>query len=291
MKTPKVSVIMPAYNVEKYIEEAIESILGQSFKDYEFVILNDGSTDNTAEIIQKYANKDNRIKFINNKKNKGFIDSLNECLDVAQGEYIAKMDSDDISLPMRLEKQVMYLDTHPDVGLVGVGFKTFGETDTEVIHPEVVGLADFLRNCCTTIFMLRKEIIDKNNIRFSPDCLYVEDYDFYVRFIRFSAIHNLQEILYLYRWHGNNISITQSKVQLENANKIRKNILNFLSNSQDIQKKIDLVINPPPIKVSKTKYYLFGFIPFLKIKQNGNKAKYYLFDVVPLLRKKIKDKL
>ena len=95
-KQIKVSVLMPAYNVEKYVGEAIESILNQTFKDFEFIIINDGSTDNTPKIIKEYAKKDKRIKFIDNKKNKGFIASLNECLDNATGEYVAKMDSDDI---------------------------------------------------------------------------------------------------------------------------------------------------------------------------------------------------
>ena len=116
---------MPACNVEKYIGEAIESILNQTFTDFEFIILNDGSTDNTAKIIKDYAKKDKRIKFINNKTNKGFVASLNKCFDVAVGKYIAKMDSDDISLPQRLEKQVEYLDNNPDCGMIGCGFRAF----------------------------------------------------------------------------------------------------------------------------------------------------------------------
>ena len=101
---PKVSVLMPAYNSEKYIAEAIESILNQTFSDFEFIIINDGSTDKTAEIVNGYARADKRIKFINNKKNQGLIAVLNQGLDLCRGEYIARMDSDDIAINDRLEK-------------------------------------------------------------------------------------------------------------------------------------------------------------------------------------------
>jgi glycosyltransferase involved in cell wall biosynthesis len=102
MKTPRISVVMPAYNSERYIGEAIESILNQTFTDFEFIIINDGSMDDTAKIVLQYANKDKRIKFINNKDNRGIVSVLNQGLDLAKGEYIARMDSDDISLPTRL---------------------------------------------------------------------------------------------------------------------------------------------------------------------------------------------
>ena len=99
---PKVSVLMPAYNSEKYIAEAIETILNQTFSDFEFIIINDGSTDKTAEIVNGYARADKRIKFINNNKNQGLIAVLNQGLDLCRGEYIARMDSDDIAINDRL---------------------------------------------------------------------------------------------------------------------------------------------------------------------------------------------
>jgi len=249
MTKPRISVIMPAYNVEKYVGEAIESILNQTFKDFEFIILNDGSTDNTAKIVKEYAKNDKRIKFIDNKKNRGFVASLNQCLDVAVGEYIAKMDSDDISLPQRLEKQVKYLDENPDVGMVGCGYKAFDKADFEVINVPKVGLIDLLRTCATTIIMVRKNIIDKYDLRFNPDFIYAEDYDFYSRFIRFAPIHNLQEILYLYRWHGNNVSITKNDIQQKNSEIVRKNILDLLSDDMQVRANIKTIANIKQIKV------------------------------------------
>jgi len=249
MKKTRVSVIMPAFNSEKYIGEAIESILNQTFSDFEFVIINDGSTDNTAKIIKQYAKKDKRIKFIDNKKNSGFIASLNQCFDVASGEYIAKMDSDDISLPTRLEKQVEYLDKNPNCGLVGCGYRAFDKLSFDVIHPEKIGVIDLIKTCATTIFMCRKSILDKFNLRFNPDFYCAEDYDFYSRFIRYADIHNLQEILYLYRWHGENVSITKSEIQQKNSEIVRKNLLNLLSGSSEIQAGVMELIDDKPEKI------------------------------------------
>ena len=283
MKTPKVSVIMPAYNTEKYVGEAIESILNQTFTDFEFIILNDGSTDNTAKIVKEYAKEDKRIKFIDNKKNQGFIASLNQCLDVANGEYIAKMDSDDVSLPDRLEKQVKYLDDFPNVGLVGCGYKTFDKTEFEVINPANVGMLDLLKGCYTTIFMLRKKIINDNNLRFRKEYIHAEDYDFYARFRKFAPIENIQQVLYLYRWHGDNVSIKQSNIQRQNSEKVRRDILDFLTTNYDVQNKIDNIINAQT-KTIVYKYYLFGFIPIMRKKQIGNKTKYYLFNCILILK-------
>src|SRR3989344_9200868 len=107
---PKISVIMSAYNVEKYIAESIESILNQTFRDFELIIINDASTDKTLDIIKGFMKKDKRLKLINNKKNLYATISRNKALRIAKGVYIAIQDSDDISLPNRLEVQKNYLD-------------------------------------------------------------------------------------------------------------------------------------------------------------------------------------
>lgn len=111
--------LLPAYNTARYLPEAIESILGQSYGDFELVIIDDCSTDETPSVITRYARKDSRIVVIRTKSNLGVARALNQGIDVAQGEYVARMDSDDVSLPERLEKQVDFLDTHPEVGVLG----------------------------------------------------------------------------------------------------------------------------------------------------------------------------
>lgn len=271
-KNLKVSVLMPVYNTkEEYLRQAIESILNQTFEDFEFIILNDGSTnENIPKVILSY--KDKRIKFINNSNNHGLISSLNQCLDVAQGEYIAKMDSDDISLPKRLEKQVEYLDTHPEVGLVGAGLRYFDKADRTIILEENVSLLDLLKECCTTICMFRNSIVQRNNLRFRKEYIHAEDYDFYARFIKSATIHNIEEVLYLYRWHGENVSITKASEQLESSNKVRQDILNFLTDDKELQQKILTLVCPQPTVPMKYTF-LQKIFSLRNQKTNGKKKK------------------
>ena len=123
--TPTVSVIMSVYNGEKYLREAVDSILRQSIREFEFIILNDGSTDSTWAILQSY--KDPSLVLLNNEENIGLARSLNKGLAKARGKYIARIDADDISLPERLERQVGYLDVHPEVGLLGTASRVLDE--------------------------------------------------------------------------------------------------------------------------------------------------------------------
>ena len=131
MKNYKVTVLRSVYNGEKYLREAIESILNQTFTDFEFLIINDGSTDRTTEILQSYDNP--RIKIIDNGKNIGLTKSLNKGLRMARGEYIARMDADDVSMLERLGKEVDFLETHQDCAVVGTFAKVLNE-DSEVIR-------------------------------------------------------------------------------------------------------------------------------------------------------------
>lgn len=112
---PKVSVLMPNYNCEKYLPEGIESILNQSFRDFEFIIVDDGSSDRSWEIIQEYAAQDERIIAVKNEENLGISGNRNKLLSLAKGKYIVWQDSDDISLPYRIEKQHEYMQYHPEV--------------------------------------------------------------------------------------------------------------------------------------------------------------------------------
>ena len=129
MTKPMVSVVMPVYNGSKYLKEAIDSILNQTFTNFELIIINDGSTDNSEDIIFSY--QDRRIYYLKNEHNKGICITLNRGLDNARGKYIARMDCDDISMPQRLAKQVNYLERHRDVGALGTDIITFGKGHTD----------------------------------------------------------------------------------------------------------------------------------------------------------------
>ena len=283
---PRISVLMPAYNVEQYVGDAIESILNQTFTDFEFIIINDGSTDKTASIITKYAKRDKRIKFVNHSKNKGLISVLNEGLDLCSGEYIARFDSDDISLSERFEKQVVYMDKHPECGVVSAWPKRFGpnvkQDDIFKYQPEMK-LFDFIfHGCCIShpCAMIRRSVLVNNNIKYNPKCKYAEDYDFWIEIVRRAEIHNLQEVLLLYRWSGENISVKHAKEQKENFERTKKEQLSKLFGSEY---ELECFFNAN--RELNESFYLFGFLPVLRRKQYATeKTKYYLFDKIPLIK-------
>lgn len=124
---PLVTVLMPVYNAEKYLSEAIDSILAQTYKNIEFLIINDGSTDNSESIILDYQSNISKIVYVKNETNMKLIATLNKGLRMANGKYIVRMDADDISKPFRIERQVEYMESHPEIGVCGSYFTVFGE--------------------------------------------------------------------------------------------------------------------------------------------------------------------
>lgn len=243
---PRVSVLMPAYNAEKYIGAAIESVLNQTFTDFELIIVNDGSTDNTPNIIHEYEQHDNRIRFINNRINSGLVAVLNQGLDLCRGEYIARMDSDDIARKNRLELQVKYMDAHPGTGLLGGAYQMFGTKSALITLPCDVKILDLLKQCCIAhpTVMMRASVLRKYQLYYDPEYQHAEDYELWSRMIRYTEIQNLPDILLDYRWHGENISATKSDIQLNNSRKIQQNILDYLTTNPKYQNILsDIFIN------------------------------------------------
>ncbi|MFA6074534.1 MAG: glycosyltransferase [Negativicutes bacterium] len=223
----KVSVIMPVYNAEKYLREAIDSILEQTFRDFEFLIIDDGSTDSSVEIVNSYC--DCRIKFFKNCENKGIVFSLNKGLEFANGEYIARMDADDISLRERIKVQVQFMDANKEVGVCGTWVKTFGGSKKILKNP---ASAEEIR--CGQLFftliahptvMLRKECFTQNNLGYSPDDLYAEDYGLWVRCWNHFDIVNIPEVLLSYRVCSSNVSNRYSSIQKKTTLKIMSTLL------------------------------------------------------------------
>lgn len=221
---PKISVILSAYNAEKYIRQAIGSILSQTMRDFEFFIVNDASTDSTAEIISSF--NDSRIIRIENKTNKGAIESLNACMNLAKGEYIARMDADDISMPQRFKRQADFLDNNSETGMCGSWIKTFGPTKN-YIHKYPCSHADIKFMMLTNNpfphpgMMLRKKLFDKFKLRYKQDTFPAEDYDFWERAIRCFKTANIPEVLLHYRFHPQNASNTSGEKQRKEADKVR----------------------------------------------------------------------
>ena len=237
------TVIMPVYNGEMYLEEAVDSILNQTFKDFKLLILNDNSTDSTPEILQAYQKKYQRVEVINKSENVGPANLRNEGIERAQSEFVALMDADDIALPTRFEKQMNVFKTHPNIGVCGTWFTFFGDKEKLIKHnvkPEALKV-QFLSSCGigNPTVMFRKSAI--KDFRFEHQYVPAEDYGLWSEVIQVTDFYNIPESLLNYRWHPNNISQTKEdnlkkanvlikKRQLEHfgINKDKENIDHYL---------------------------------------------------------------
>ncbi|EMF1281380.1 glycosyltransferase, partial [Campylobacter coli] len=232
---PYVSVIMPTYNREKYVAEAIESILNQSFVDFEFIIIDDGSSDNTCKIIEEFAKKDCRIVFLKNTHNRGIVYTLNKCIQLSKGKYIARMDDDDVSISYRLQKQIEYLDKNEDIAVLGSYIESADENG--IRHPTWVdvdsaNLVEVMLNFKCPIshpnVVMRKDFLVRNNIYYRKEYQYAEDYGLWMEIVfNGGKIENYPEILLRHRVTSN--SITRNKktnqIQSDVVEKIRRKFL------------------------------------------------------------------
>lgn len=218
MSAPAISIVMPFYNAAPYLAEAVKSILDQTFSHFEFIIINDGSTDGSEKIIQSFS--DNRIKYIQNDKNRGIVYSLNKGLDAAAGSLIARMDGDDISLPDRLERQFEYLRMHPEADMVATqvqlinekGHPTgFWKEDRENNSPEFIKEFLAINNCIAHPTILAKaDIIQK--LRYRESQRRAEDYDLWLRWVSSGyTIHKIDSVLLKYRILPNSLIRTRKK--------------------------------------------------------------------------------
>jgi len=213
MLSPVISVVMSVYNSDKYLSASITSILEQSFKNFEFIVINDASTDNSLKIITKFMKKDSRIFLENNDNNLGLTKSLNKGLKSARGKYIVRQDADDISLPRRLEKQYSYLVENGDYYLIGTGAYIIDESSTiQGIHQPIKGWNKIKRGLPKRNIIYHPSIMFKNNgISYRDKFVYSQDYDMYLRLLsQNKKMNNLDECLIMYRVVST--SITQSKV-------------------------------------------------------------------------------
>lgn len=225
--TPLVSVLMPAYNCEAFVGEAVASMLAQTFTDFELLVIDDGSADSTRAVLE--AIRDPRLRLASNPHNMGLIRTLNRGLELANGHYVARMDADDVSSPERLERQVEFLQSHPDVDVLGtmvnlinVDGKQFGAirgypTDPQAIHRFL------LRECCLIhpTVMFRKDVVLAAG-GYSPAARHAEDYDLWLRLSDHHKIANLPEQLVSYRMHRNQVSIKNLPTQHAVAQSCRR---------------------------------------------------------------------
>ncbi|MBL7196754.1 MAG: glycosyltransferase [Candidatus Omnitrophica bacterium] len=222
MNKPRISVIMSVYNSERYLREAFESILNQTFSNFEFIIVDDGSTDKSWEMLKEFKVKDSRIKLIKNENNIGLTKSLNKALRICRGEYIARQDADDISLPNRLEKELSFLEKNREYGILGSAYREKDEEKDTVNKPKVM-------------LCLRDKEIRKNIIKFNPFChssvlfrkkiigtigyyneqfKYSQDYELWFRILKYHKGANLEDVLIYRRLFSVNISNKRLRKQI-----------------------------------------------------------------------------
>lgn len=207
MEKPVLDVIVPCYNVEEYIAEALESLLNQSFQNFEIIVIDDASSDNTCAIVKQYAERDSRIKLISNEKNMGVAYTRNIGLSLCNKKYIAYMDADDRSVCKRFEQQSDFLEKHSDIGAVSAGYREIdiyghetGRTFVKEYKPdEIKGNLLFSDIFNNPIAMFRRSIVVENDLQYCVEDKTAEDYRFWCRFSNCSKMYVMNSILYEYR--------------------------------------------------------------------------------------------
>lgn len=243
-KSPFVSVVMPVYNREKYVAQAIQSILVQSFSNFEFIIVDDGSTDSTLEILKSFNDK--RIKLIRKNKNSGNYSARNKGMQLATGKYICVMDSDDIALPNRIKVQYDFMEANKQFGLCG-SFAQVHDSEEIITAPEnydeikVWSMSNIMFRH-PTVF-ISTEFLKKYDLKYNDSYLYAGDYDFLVRAIHLFPVTNIQEVLLEYRRHPDQISSAHKKGQFEIVNKVILSQLNlFKKDPTNKEKQLHLTL-------------------------------------------------
>jgi len=223
MSHPLVSIVMSAYNEAAHIREAIDSVLAQTYADFEFIIINDGSGDQTEAIIRSYT--DPRIRYVANAHNLGLIDSLNKGLALANGTYIARMDADDICLPHRLERQVAFMEAHPAIGLSGAQLRIFGNAGGRMSYPlthEEIALHLLITSPFgNNVVIFRKALLHQHQLFFPKGYVHAEDYKCWTSWVAHTRTANLDEELVRYRAHAGSVSMKHRTLQRATRNRVR----------------------------------------------------------------------
>ena len=220
---------MPTYNVAPWVEESIRSVLRQTYRDFELLVVDDASTDNTLEVVRTID--DPRIHIASFPDNVGLADNLNRGLDLIDTELVARMDGDDIAEPWWLEHEVAYLDCHPEVGICSGGFERFGTVKSLVRFPEYHAdcMANMLFECSVIVPTFRMSLVRDHGLRYKSQAFPAEDYRFWAECLRVTQMHNLQETLFQYRMHPKQICTSRRHEQERKVAEVRLYMLEWLS--------------------------------------------------------------
>jgi glycosyltransferase involved in cell wall biosynthesis len=229
MRDPKVTVLMPVFNGERYLKEAMESILRQTFSDHEFLIVDDESKDQSVNIIKSFM--DERIRLVINERKLGLSASLNKGIKLSKGEYIARMDSDDISHPNRLAEQIAFMEKHPDVGICGTWIESIGDIEGASWQPPVNHrriCVEMLFFCCLAhpTVMMRKSVLLKHSLLYDEKMPHVEDYELWARALNSTKLSNIPKVLLKLRKHGHAKSLNSEQESF--TDRVRRQMLSRL---------------------------------------------------------------
>ena len=216
-RTPRITVVLPVYNGAKYITEAIRSVLAQTFRDFELVVIDDGSTDRTAQILKNF--RDTRLRVIRFAENQGLVAALNTGIRQSQSELIARMDADDICVPQRFEHQVAFLDAHPEVVLCGTWSRQFGDVSCVLrppTEPKQIRARLFFGSATDhPSIMMRRAVLERHGLAYDDEFRHVEDLDFFMRVADVGDLANVPEVLLHTRAHGEEISVVYRREQVQ----------------------------------------------------------------------------
>lgn len=222
---PAITVLLPVFNGEKYLRQAIDSILNQTFSDFELLIIDDGSTDRTLEIINSY--NDSHIKSVRSRKNRGIVYTLNYGIKISRGKYIVRMDADDVSRKDRLERQFRFMEENEEIGICGSWVKIFIYNPIFGItlkFPTTPGEIRHLLKKQNVIqhpsVIMRKDLLVKFDLRYRNKYPHAEDFDLWSRANEHFALANIPEVLLYYRYHPNSVGDTYARQQTESAVKL-----------------------------------------------------------------------
>ncbi|MBJ6360092.1 glycosyltransferase family 2 protein [Paenibacillus sp. GCM10012307] len=223
---PKITALISTYNSSGYIQAAVQSILDQTFKDFELIIIDDGSTDDTLVKLGQFT--DPRIRLVIHEQNQGLIRSLNEGIELATGEYIARMDADDIAVLDRFEHQVAFLDANPQVGVLGGLMKWLHNNEPipkPITHHGIRCWQLFHTCLCHPTIMMRTRVLHDHAIRYDEQYPHAEDYELWDRLGHITQLANLPQYVHYYRAHVGQVSIQHAILQEQSAKKVHYNQL------------------------------------------------------------------
>jgi glycosyltransferase involved in cell wall biosynthesis len=289
---PKISVIMPVWNSDLYLAEAVESVLNQTFSDFELIALDDGSTDNSLEILRNFAKNDPRIKVMS-FEHQGYSPLLNLGLSMAMGEYIARMDSDDVCLAERFEKQVLFLDNHPDFVAVGsqalkidpesdpIGYTNF-PLDHHAIDMNQIDGRGKIMHPASMIRQSALSVIDGYRPEFEPG----EDFDLFLRLAEVGKLANLPDALLKYRMHTKNVTVDKK----ERHQRVKQQALEEAYTRRNLDREIlpTIQTNDSPSQESDFRFFWMEMALSSKFYGSARKNAWLGFRSKPLAKHSIK---